>query len=203
VHTRRNVEIQDPTRSGRSLGAARAIVLGLVWLAAIPVTACVLAELSAPAPAAAQSPLPESRPASLVSLPISRPVPYMPTADNRAIAAVLSRLDSTAPAKPLEARTHETRPAAKSRHERSSLPAAASTVTDESLPQVYRGGLVIESQPEGARVYIDKRLAGVTPLMLHDLVAGSPSSGSKPTRTNPCRASCVWSLTNRHGSCFR
>jgi hypothetical protein len=51
-----------------------------------------------------------------------------------------------------------------------------STPSSASMPSTmgrFTGDLVIESKPPGARVYVDNRLAGTTPLSLQNMPAGS------------------------------
>jgi hypothetical protein len=171
------------------MSVRRAVGLGAMWLAAIPATAWILAQVSSATPAAAQSSAPE--PIAITARPVSTAVPsrYVPTVGNRTTAAVLVRPDQRLAANTgrtatligpqttgslARRRPARSMPIAKSAPPQVSPTTAASAVGDEPLPvTVYRGSLLIESQPEGARVYIDKQLAGVTPLMVPDLVAGS------------------------------
>ena len=45
--------------------------------------------------------------------------------------------------------------------------------TTPQPPPVYRGSLAVSSSPTGAQVFLNGVLAGVTPLVLHDIPVGS------------------------------
>jgi serine/threonine-protein kinase len=58
---------------------------------------------------------------------------------------------------------------------RSAPPASGSQVAAPSTPATtgqYTGGLIIESRPAGAKVFVDNRLAGTTPLLVDTARAG-------------------------------
>jgi hypothetical protein len=52
--------------------------------------------------------------------------------------------------------------------------ATADATADAAVPPTsFKGAVGVESQPEGARVFVDRKLVGFTPIVVPDLVAGS------------------------------
>jgi PEGA domain len=52
--------------------------------------------------------------------------------------------------------------------------ATEDVTADAAVPSTsFKGAVGVESSPEGARVFVDRKLVGFTPIVVPDLVAGS------------------------------
>lgn len=146
------------TAGAFAVGIALGVGTGyLLWGAAKPRTA----EVQEAAPPSAVPPPGPSQTAAPLSAPVTQPVtPPVPAPSEPQAGAPESR-----PVSPAAAPRPGKPPAV--------APPAAASREPSRPPEPVRGRLLVRSSPSGARVTVDGRARGVTPLELRDLTLGS------------------------------
>jgi hypothetical protein len=169
------------SRRGSSVRVRRIVGLGILGLAIVSLEVWALSQIPDSAFAEPDRPV-----------PVSQAQPPHEATPKRAQASVMIAFSvdqseqhgSRLPPSPRLRRTavalakagHAEGSASSQDHRRPAMPKAKAeppVAPIEAAPVVFRGALIIESSPEGARVLVDRQVVGATPLVVPDLLVGT------------------------------